>query len=222
MPPRAEIPARSASTRASAIASLITAMMAFTASFIAAPVPAAPRWNLLIESAARTGSARSIAPGSPPIISVNSPFSASAVLPDTGASIQCAPRSPVAVANSMAAVGPIVLRSTRIEPSPRPASTPSFPCRIAPSASASATIVMTTSDCWASALESRPRPLPATSAARSARSFGSTRSAGSRRRALCAPAACPFGRGRRSRRSGPQAPHVVEVSRSFDSSRDTR
>ena len=96
-------------------------------------------------SAASTGRTRSKAVADPPTMVVSVPCSASAVLPDTGASRKSAPCRWASAAISRAAFGPIVLMSTATQPARHPASSPSGPHQTARAAAPSESMVMMTS-----------------------------------------------------------------------------
>src|SRR5829696_4313093 len=144
------------------------------------PAPAGPTWTMVRPMPSSTGLARATASASPPTMIDSVPFSAPCGPPLTGASSIATPRSAIVSARRRAALGAIVLMSTRSRPGggfsakPPAASTTSSTCGV------SGSIVTTTS-------------ARAAASATLAAGFApcAARSATASRRTSCATTSCP-------------------------------
>src|SRR5262245_5461866 len=130
--------------------SFVTAIIVFTASFMAAPAPDGPSSMWPFVMASRTGLARSYASPSPPTIAKSCAVSATETLPDTGASRTSTPRGSASRTRRATTAGPIVLISSTTEPGRKRSSRP-LSTRTASAAAPSVSIVTTTAAAASSA-----------------------------------------------------------------------
>ncbi len=91
-------PRRWANTRPSARARRLSPRIRLTASFARLPSPIAPTWNVLGNSACRTGARRAAASRSPPMSPMPWPCLTCSLVPDTGASTKTSPRPAIRAA----------------------------------------------------------------------------------------------------------------------------
>ena len=167
-----------------AITTWLTALTAW-------PLPAGPKWVIVLPIAARTGWARSTSAGSPPTKIVSVAFLAPSDPPETGASTNPTPRSRRRAANPAVAAGEIVEQSMTRPPAASPSATPSGPNSTASTSGVSDTQVTTTSAARAASdgVAASAAPSATRSAARPGVRFQTVTSKPARRRfaAMAAP-----------------------------------
>ena len=112
------IPARRATTTASAVATRHAADVTLLTSFMAWPVPGPPTWKIFFPRRARIGRARSRSAASPPTMIDSVASTAPRTPPETGASSIAAPRACTSLASRRVLDGSAVVISSIRWPGP--------------------------------------------------------------------------------------------------------